>query len=217
MRTNKIGLTERRVALPWCFVVLAGSAAVVALGGGCAPDTERETDSANAMSLASGLLVDPLRTSLRMNQVQVIGSHNSYKEAIAPRLLAAYAAENAESAASLDYWHPPLSEQLDLGLRKLEIDVVHDPDGGRYASPNGLALAPEEGVLAPALFDLSGSLAEPGFKALHVQDLDFRSNCPTFVGCLLELRSLVRNAPRPYPGAGHHEHQGSDHRSRGLC
>ena len=136
---------------------------------------------------------------LRLNQIQVIGSHNSYKEAISPKLLEYYRARRPEGAVSLDYWHPRLSAQLDQGLRKLELDVFHDPQGGRYAEPGGLDWAPEEGTLSKAMFDLSGSLDETGFKVLHIQDLDFRSNCPTWAACLLELRTWSEAHPRHLP------------------
>ena len=78
---------------------------------------------------------------MRLNQIQVVGSHNSYKQAISPALLEYYENRRPDVAESLDYWHPRLSSQLNLGLRKLELDVFHDPDGGRYANPSGLGWA----------------------------------------------------------------------------
>ena len=93
-------------------------------------------------------------------------------------------------AAALDYSHPPLSEQLDLGLRALELDLFYDPDGGRYAKPLGQQLVRLAGK-TPALFDPAGKMAAPGFKVLHIQDIDFRSNCLTLSDALRELRNLV--------------------------
>lgn len=75
--------------------------------------------------------------SLRFNQIQVLGSHNSYKKAIDPEVMAMLSQSNPEVARSLDYSHLPLTEQLDLGLRQLELDVFYDPQGGRYAGPFG--------------------------------------------------------------------------------
>ena len=108
---------------------------------------------------------------LRLNQIQVVGSHNSYKQAISPALLEYYQKRRPEVAESLDYWHPRLSSQLSLGLRKLELDVFHDPDGGRYANPSGLGWAPETGAFSPAAFDLSGSLDSPR-RDLRTSDLE---------------------------------------------
>ena len=84
----------------------------------------------------------------RMNQTQVLGSHNSYKQAINPSLLELLRKDDPGRYASLEYEHPPLRKQLDLGLRKLELDVVHDPEGGRYARPLGLEMVRQAGLPA---------------------------------------------------------------------
>jgi hypothetical protein len=127
------------------------------------------------------------RDEPRLNHIQVLGSHNSYKEAIAPQLLRVIAQKDAELAMELDYTHLPLSEQLDLGLRQLEIDVYHDPDGGKYANPIGLRMLQASDWDAGPDYDLEGHMQAPGFKVLHVQDIDFRSNCLTLTRALAEL------------------------------
>src|SRR5215467_1993122 len=76
----------------------------------------------------------------RINQIQVLGSHNSYKKAIDPALFKLLMKTNPEAYSSLEYSHITLREQLDLGMRKLEIDVVYDPKGGMYAKPLGLQM-----------------------------------------------------------------------------
>src|SRR6056297_2951072 len=71
---------------------------------------------------------------VRLHQIQVIGTHNSYH--IAPRgaVYEAIAATNATLAGSIDYTHRPLPEQFtQLGIRQIELDVFADPEGGRYA------------------------------------------------------------------------------------
>ena len=93
----------------------------------------------------------------------------------------------------------PLTEQLDRGLRKLELDVVYDPDGGRYASPAGLAWLAERGIAPSRPYDPEGLMKKPGFKVLHVQDLDFRSNCATLERCLDDLRRWSDAHPRHLP------------------
>ena len=92
-----------------------------------------------------------------------------------------------------------MRDQLDGGLRALELDVVHDPEGGRYASPRGLAWLAERGIAAPRPYDPEGEMKAPGFKVLHVQDLDFRSNCATLARCLGELRRWSDAHPRHLP------------------
>jgi len=136
--------------------------------------------------------------SIRLNEFQVIGSHNSYKGAIEPALFQLLMAQDSVRSLSLDYQHVPLSQQLDLGLRKLELDVVHDPVGGRYAKPLGLALVKQKG-LVPLPFDPQGKMKEPGFKILHVQDIDFRSNCLLLKDCLREIKEWSAAHPTHLP------------------
>ncbi len=78
--------------------------------------------------LAAGCAAEPVY----LNQIQFVGSHNSYKMAMDTAVAAQLKERNPQAAQALDYAHPPLSEQLDLGLRKLELDVFYDPAGGRF-------------------------------------------------------------------------------------
>lgn len=130
---------------------------------------------------------------LRFNQIQILGSHNSYKKVIDPEVMAMLSRSNPDVARSLDYSHLPLTEQLDRGLRKLELDVFHDPNGGRYAEPYGFRLAGN-----PAPFDAE-IMQRPGFKVFHVQDIDFRSHCPTFTGCLKVVKAWSDAHPGHIP------------------
>lgn len=120
----------------------------------------------------------------KINQIQVIGSHNSYKQAIAPPLFALFKKTDSVSASKIDYEHISLSEQLNMGLRNLEIDVYADSAGGRYAHPKGL-----DWVKNQPAFDVTGEMKKPGFKVLHIPELDFRSSVPTFVAALKVLRN----------------------------
>ena len=63
---------------------------------------------------------------LSINQIQFVGSHNSYKQAMSPLVFRALHLLDAKAAESLEYWHEPIATQLDLGLRKLEIDIFWD-------------------------------------------------------------------------------------------
>ena len=89
-------------------------------------------------------------------------------------------------AIALDYAHISITEQLDLGLRGLEIDIVYDPKGDRFSHPKGLELLNGQGVeTEPYNAEV---MKAPGFKVLHVPDTDFRSHCPTFKACLSDIR-----------------------------
>ena len=133
---------------------------------------------------------------LAFNQIQFMGSHNSYKQAIEPALMQVLRQSNPQAAIALDYAHVSLPAQLDLGLRKLELDVFYDPLGGRYATPAGLQMAPGQSV-----FDPQGEMTKPGFKVLHVQDLDFRSQCQRFEHCLAQIRRRLREFAQQCSGA----------------
>jgi len=133
---------------------------------------------------------------LPINRVQVIGSHNSYKQAMDTALFSMLKERKPEVARSLEYSHIALSAQLDLGLRNLEIDAYADTKGGRYAHPKGLQW---EAAAHPPAYDPGGEMMKPGFKIFHVQDLDFRSNCPSFAGCLKELKAWSDRHKDHYP------------------
>ncbi len=133
---------------------------------------------------------------LPINKVQLIGSHNSYKKAIDTALFNLLKAKNPQAAVGLEYSHIPLPDQLNLGLHNLEIDVYADEKGGKYAHPTGLEW---EAASNPPPYDPTGEMNKPGFKVFHVQDLDFRSNCPTFADCLHQLKTWSDQHPDHYP------------------
>jgi hypothetical protein len=129
-----------------------------------------------------------------INHIQVIGSHNSYKKAIDPALFKMLQGRDSVGMSRIDYEHSTLTEQLNLGLLDLEIDVYADTLGGRYAHPKGLDWVPGQ----PA-FDTKGEMKQAGFKVFHIQDIDFRSNCATFKQCLQELRKWSDAHPNHNP------------------
>lgn len=134
---------------------------------------------------------------LRIDQIQVIGTHNSYKRPLPPDELAAHGAVDAEGAAGIDYAHPPLREQLDMGLRSLELDVYHDPQGGRFLRPPG---AHRRGYRAPPWNTAElAQMRAPGFKVMHLADIDFRSTCVSLRACLAIVRDWSQAHPRHVP------------------
>lgn len=72
---------------------------------------------------------------MKLNEVQVIGSHNSYKQAIDPSLFSYLSKTDSASLSKIEYSHISISQQLDLGLLNLEIDVYADPSGGNTVIP----------------------------------------------------------------------------------
>lgn len=127
-----------------------------------------------------------------LNQIQVIGSHNSYKIAIEQPLWEYLYEYNSNTAESLQYGHPSLTEQLDLGLRNLELDIFHDPIGGRFANPAGIDILKKRGAV-PLPFDQKKVLQLPGLKMFHIQDIDFRSHQLLFKNGLKKLKKWSDN------------------------
>lgn len=66
--------------------------------------------------------------ALRLNQIQVIGTHNSYHLRPDDTMLEV-AASVTDEASSLNYSHDPLDVQLDNGVRSFELDIQPFADG----------------------------------------------------------------------------------------
>jgi hypothetical protein len=133
------------------------------------------------------------KRALRMNEIQVIGTHNSYHREVSPAELVAHDAIYGGAPIYenfLAYSHASLPNQLGRqGARGLELDLFPDPQGGLYANPllrQRLAAGP---LTAPDWY-------RPGIKVLHTADLDYHSTCVRFVNCL----HLVRRWSRYNPG-----------------
>jgi len=133
-----------------------------------------------------------LDSTLRLNQIQVLGSHNSYHAAPYPEVLAALRKVNAATVVGLDYGHRPLAEQFDLGVRQIELDVYADPEGGKFARPS---LPQTLGIPAPD----PAIMNRPGFKVLHQADIDTHSTCLTFVLCLRAVKTWSDAHPGHVP------------------
>ncbi len=130
---------------------------------------------------------------LRLNDIQTIGTHNSYKQPVQPPLLGAIAGFSPELAASIDYSHSPLADQFENEeVRQIEIDVFADPEGGHLANRPVLDFLGLPNPTPPELL-------EPGFKVLHINDLDFNSSCLTLVDCLEEIQQWSQDSRRHLP------------------
>jgi len=137
--------------------------------------------------------------SLRVNDLQMIGTHNSYHAGIPTNLMKLLKRTDPGFASLQDYVHPSLERQLDEGVRQLELDVYSDSKGGLYASPAGPRLVAEAGLPADPPFDPQGLMKKPGFKVIHVQGLDYISNCQPFTACLAAIRNWSKSHPKHLP------------------
>ena len=137
--------------------------------------------------------------TIGLNQLQYLGSHNSYKQAPTLGLLAALGlgaalapalAGSGLDPAQLNYGHRPLTQQLQSGIRTFELDIFADPTGNRFGAPLAAQLL---GQAYPSGVD------QPGMKVLHIQEIDYLSTCPTLVGCLGELKAWSDAHPGHLP------------------
>ena len=132
-----------------------------------------------------------LDSTLRLNQMQVLGSHNSYHAEPYPQVLAAAEPRSTPAvAAGLDYGHRPLPEQFDA-RRSANSSSTCGPTPPAASTrdppfPQTLHLPPPD----PAVMD------KPGFKVIHDANLDTHSTCLTFVLCL----RLVKTWSDAHPG-----------------
>src|ERR1700751_4548329 len=114
---------------------------------------------------------------LHLNQIQVIGTHNSYNMGFAPSEAKYFEEHYAKAYHGVEYHHQTLTQQLNAGVRQLELDIVPDAQGGRFARPKIVELTKEAGLPADPDFDPKHEWMKPGFKALHLGDLNQRSAC----------------------------------------
>ena len=128
---------------------------------------------------------------LKINEIQVIGSHNSYKKAILPEVYSYLSQKDTLNALPrIQYEHIPILQQLDLGLRNLEIDVYADSKGGKYAHPKILDL-----VKTTEPFDPEGKMKKPGYKMIHITDIDYQTWYFTLEDCLKDLKKWSDKHP----------------------
>jgi hypothetical protein len=126
---------------------------------------------------------------VKINQIQVIGTHNSYHAGLAASEAKLLEQKNPKLYQALEYRHRPLDEQLSSGVRQIELDIYADSEGGRYAHPMGPDAVAAAGLPKDPDFDPQGLMSKPGFKVMHVQDLDYRSTCQQLIACLKIVRA----------------------------
>jgi hypothetical protein len=137
----------------------------------------------------------PVDDCVRINEIQVLGSHNSYKLLPPPLVLLLLGELDPVLASELEYEHVPLTEQFERqGIRQIELDVFADPEGGLFNRPLAWVV---DGTLEGD--ETVPELDDPGFKVMHVQDVDFTTTCYTLIACLEEVRDFSDANPDHLP------------------
>lgn len=131
---------------------------------------------------------------IKINELQFLGSHNSYKRRITAKEEALYQKWRPQSYKKVTYDHQPLHKQLNAGVRYLEFDVYRDPDGTRFISPIIASITD-----TPLPEDYKNKMGQPGLKVMHVKDRDYLSHCLTFQECLSQLKDWSDSSPGHFP------------------
>lgn len=138
--------------------------------------------------------------SIRLNQIRVLASHNSYKKKPNQKVLRFLSKFKKQLGSSndpiqLDYGHLPLVEQFDkYGVRGIEIDLNYDPKGGLYSKRKLNLFIP--GIRQRVK---DKRMNEAGFKVLHIADVDYETNYLTFKDVLIEIKNWSDTHPNHSP------------------
>jgi hypothetical protein len=148
----------------------------------------KKEEIARVRSPFPGIAFDPATEALPINQLQYIGSHNSYRLKTESAIFKLVNSIRGILPSNLDprgwdYTHIPITDQLSLGVRNLELDIYNDPAGGRYYNRLGNALV---GKPVASGFD---ELRQPGMKMLHIPDFDYNTHHLSFKSALRALKS----------------------------
>ena len=135
---------------------------------------------------------DGIDDTVHLNEVQVVGSHNSY-HLVAPKAESDLRRQFVGAEEDkLQYSHVPLDQQFaHQKVRQIELDVFNDAKGGRYATPL-IRAATNGGPYDPAM-------RRPGIKVLHIQDVDYHSNCLSLIACLTTVKAWSDANPSHLP------------------
>jgi hypothetical protein len=114
----------------------------------------------------------PNNDDLKINQIQIVGTHNSYSQGVDPQIMAMadaiigprlsqmaasmppearaqykeYHPNEVSMPEALNYRYGTLTDQLDAGMRSLELDLNRDPEGGRFVHPAAYEAATAKGI-----------------------------------------------------------------------
>lgn len=132
--------------------------------------------------------------NLRLDQVQTIGTAESYKQRPTEAVMRLIRMGGRKQAEALDYGQPSLAAQLDNDVRSLSFDVAYDPKGGLFKNPAGASMAMD--LLSEGYTE---AMRRPGFKVIHVLDVDYNSSCLALADCLKQVADWSNAHPRHLP------------------
>eukprot|EP00122_Pirum_gemmata_P010223 Pgem_evm1s9447 len=114
-----------------------------------------------------------LSDDLKLNEITVLATHNSYHKKSDPKLLELLALMESEfigtnSNLQFHYAEASISDQLrQQNIRSFEFDIAYDPEGGLFAKHQGLQMV----LKMDNISDSNPAMYEPGYKVFHVQGI----------------------------------------------
>lgn len=135
-----------------------------------------------------------------LNEMRIIASHNSYKKCPHKKVLRflnrykkKLGPEN--DPIQIDYGHESLSIQLDsFHVRGFELDIYNDPKGGHFRKR-----AINRYICGRRTKAKDKRFKEPGFKILHIPDVDFETNYVSLRESFQELNEWSQNHANHHP------------------
>lgn len=137
--------------------------------------------------------------SLKINQLQYLGSHNSYRMQMDEKVYDFLVANSGSLPSNynpleLDYEHVSLTEQMTkYGVRQLELDLFLDYNGGKFSNRRLPEILGEDGNANVE------ELNQPGIKILHIPDVDFNTHNYTLKSALQEIKTWSQKYPEHIP------------------
>lgn len=174
-------MKAQHFAGPFCCMILAAQIAV-------GQTSQSSGDAA--------LLPD----TLRLHQLQMIGTHNSYHIQPAAGIAQLIGLAGGSILQGLQYSHRPIPEQLqELKIRQLELDLFADPDGGLFSNPLGRQLSRMAGGNPGPDPNHGGVLDRPGIKVLHAPGFDYLTTVADFRTALEQVERWSEANPKHLP------------------
>lgn len=149
----------------------------------------------------SSLYAQQYMDSTPMNQIKVLASHNSYKVAPTARTMKfiekfkRFLGEDNQPF-QLAYSHVSLRDQFSkFNIRGIELDVYNDPEGGHFFKHKLNFFIPKQKIKDAAY----EAMKKPGFKIIHIPDIDYQTHYLTLESALLELNGWSMENPSHAP------------------
>jgi hypothetical protein len=138
--------------------------------------------------------------NIKLNDIRVLASHNSYKKLPnkkALRFLSRFKKQlgNDNDPIQLDYGHVCIEDQLEnYDVRGFELDIYYDPKGKLYRKRriNRFLIGQKVRVRNEVM-------NQPGFKVLHIPDIDYETNYLTLIESLKAFKKWSDINPNHSP------------------